>query len=157
MAATRYTTIKLNAELAEEARREGGLYGRSIASQVGHWARLGQALERVPELRQGLVRKVLEDELNVAEISEDERAFLAELVAANSEAEDFEGKFLRAVGEVMLEDRGSTAREHLAAGRAIVYADDDTPEGWAIRQYPDGRRELFTYVDGVEKTKALHS
>lgn len=33
----------------------------------------------------------------------------------------------------------SAAREHLAAGRAIYIADDDTPPGLLIKKYPDGR------------------
>jgi hypothetical protein len=36
----------------------------------------------------------------------------------------------------------TAAREHLAAGRPIYYAEDDTPPGLVIKEYPDGRREL---------------
>ena len=39
-------------------------------------------------------------------------------------------------------DGDLAAREHLAAGRPIYYWEEDTPEGLAIKKYPDGRREL---------------
>ncbi|HYG87243.1 MAG TPA: hypothetical protein VD978_13380 [Azospirillum sp.] len=40
---------------------------------------------------------------------------------------------------------GDAAREHLAAGRPIVYCDDSTPAGHVIKKYPDGRKELIDY------------
>lgn len=39
----------------------------------------------------------------------------------------------------------TAAREHLAAGRAIYVAEDDTPPGLLIKKYPDGRRELVRF------------
>jgi len=39
-------------------------------------------------------------------------------------------------------DDGAAAQRHLEAGRPIYYAEDDTPEGLLIKEYPNGRREL---------------
>jgi len=38
-------------------------------------------------------------------------------------------------------DDGMAAKQHLAAGRAIYYADDRYPEG-LVKKYPDGRKQL---------------
>ena len=47
-----------------------------------------------------------------------------------------------------LRDDDCAAREHLAAGRWIVYREANTPPGHVIRRYPDGRCELVCYVAG---------
>jgi len=53
-----------------------------------------------------------------------------------------------------LEDDGSVARAHLAAGRAIYYSDDDTPADLVIKAYPDGRRELVRFdLDGEHRVR----
>lgn len=39
----------------------------------------------------------------------------------------------------------SAAREHLAAGRPIVYREQITPAHHIVKRYPDGRRELVSY------------
>jgi len=44
----------------------------------------------------------------------------------------------------------SAARESLAAGVPIYYAEEDTPERAVIKEYPGGRRELVTFADGSE-------
>ena len=42
-----------------------------------------------------------------------------------------------------LEDPDDFAvRDLLAAGWPVYYADDDTPAGLVIKEYPDGRRQL---------------
>jgi hypothetical protein len=50
------------------------------------------------------------------------------------------------IAEGLERDGGFAAREHLAAGRAIYYVEDDTPEGLLIKKYPDGRRELVRHA-----------
>ena len=46
-------------------------------------------------------------------------------------------------------DDGLAAKQHLAAGRAIYFADDTYPEG-LIKKYPDGRLELIAVgADGT--------
>jgi len=44
----------------------------------------------------------------------------------------------------------SAARTSLAAGFPIYYAEEDTPESSLIKEYPGGRKELVTFVDGIE-------
>lgn len=43
------------------------------------------------------------------------------------------------------EDDGAAANAHLAAGRPIYYGTADTPPGHAVKEYPDGRRELVRF------------
>lgn len=43
----------------------------------------------------------------------------------------------------LMNDDGQAAREHLAAGYAIYYGDDNYPEG-LIKKFPDGRKQLVT-------------
>ncbi len=57
---------------------------------------------------------------------------------------------LRAIARDLRHGDDSAAREHLAAGRPIVYCDDDTPAGHVIQRYPDGRRELVRFENGRE-------
>jgi hypothetical protein len=44
----------------------------------------------------------------------------------------------------------SASRASLAAGVPIYYAEEDTPHDCVIKKYPDGRRELVTFVNGQE-------
>lgn len=43
------------------------------------------------------------------------------------------------------EDDGQAAQAHLTAGRPIYYGTADTPPGHAVKEYPDGRRELVRF------------
>lgn len=40
--------------------------------------------------------------------------------------------------------------DHLQAGRPIYVAEDNTPDTAAIKEYPDGRRELIRFDNGGE-------
>ena len=68
--------------------------------------------------------------------------------AAMSEAElaEFDREFVAALEAG---DDGA-ARASLAAGVPIYYAEDDTPDDSLIKEYSDGRRELVSFVDGIE-------
>lgn len=48
-------------------------------------------------------------------------------------------KGLRASGS------GDAAREHLAAGRPIVYWEPGIPENCMIREFPSGRKEVVDF------------
>jgi hypothetical protein len=61
---------------------------------------------------------------------------------SNQEAELVFDRFLNLV----LEDTGEAAREHLAAGRAVYYGDADYPD-FAVKEYPDGRKEVVDFDD----------
>jgi hypothetical protein len=50
----------------------------------------------------------------------------------------FEAEFEREI----MQDDDSAASQMLAAGRPIHVAREDTPPGYVIRIYPDGREEL---------------
>lgn len=43
------TVLRVSSELAETARECGQLFNRSMAGQVEHWAKLGQAIEASPD------------------------------------------------------------------------------------------------------------
>jgi hypothetical protein len=45
---------------------------------------------------------------------------------------------------------GSAAQASLAAGVPIYYAEEDTPVACLIKEYPDGHKELVTFVSGTE-------
>jgi hypothetical protein len=46
--------------------------------------------------------------------------------------------------QLALEDTGEAAREHLAAGRAVYYGDEKYPHH-AVKEYPDGHKELIDF------------
>lgn len=48
-------------------------------------------------------------------------------------------------------DDGAAAKEHLAAGRAIYYSEEDTPDELLIKEYPDGRRELVRFHEAGDE------
>ncbi|EOB4255802.1 MULTISPECIES: hypothetical protein [Enterobacterales] len=48
-------------------------------------------------------------------------------------------------------DCGEAAREALLSGVPVYYADETTPENCVIKEYPDGRRELVSFMTGMEK------
>lgn len=61
-----------------------------------------------------------------------------------------ERTFLKKFDAELAYDDGSEAHSHLAAGRPIYYAKPDTPRDRVIKEYPDGRRQLVYFVDGIE-------
>jgi hypothetical protein len=80
--ASTFSTVKLNACLVDEARREADLFHRSIAGQIEHWARLGRALENAKGFSLERVRKALAGELKIEALSDSEQdAFFSELHA----------------------------------------------------------------------------
>jgi len=68
--------------------------------------------------------------------------------AEMSEAEfrEFDQKFISSLE--MGDD--SAARASLAVGVPIYYAEEDTPAHCVIKEYPDGRMEIVSLIDGVE-------
>jgi hypothetical protein len=70
--AANLASIKLSADLVDQARREAPVFSRSISGQVEHWARLGQALEAAPGFTLDRVRAALEGRLEAADLTEDE-------------------------------------------------------------------------------------
>jgi hypothetical protein len=67
------TSITLATDLADLARREGAVYGRSIGAQIEHWAKLGRAFEQVPGgYTVDRVRGALAGALDPADLTENE-------------------------------------------------------------------------------------
>jgi hypothetical protein len=77
---SKFSTVKLNSGLVDEARREAELFHRSLGSQIEHWARLGRAIENAEGVSITRVRAALEGRLKIDECSEAEQdAFFGEL------------------------------------------------------------------------------
>jgi len=76
-----HSTVKLNRDLVEEARREAELFSRSLGGQIEHWARLGRAVENLPGLSQGAIRRCLAGELPIESLSEREQEVLFDSLA----------------------------------------------------------------------------
>lgn len=53
--------------------------------------------------------------------------------------------FMERFDTMLAEEDDSAAREHLAAGQPIYYCEDDTPDRYVIKEYPDGRKELVDF------------
>lgn len=73
-------SIKLSDQLVEDARREGGVFNRSIGGQVEHWARLGRAVEAAPGFTLDRVRAALEGRFSLDDLSEDEQRLFYNLL-----------------------------------------------------------------------------
>lgn len=68
------TSVKLRSELVETARLEAKAMDRSLAEQIGYWARLGRALEHQPGVSVERVRRALAATLPLDELNREERA-----------------------------------------------------------------------------------
>jgi hypothetical protein len=77
--ADRYTTIKMNAKLVEEARTIGATFNRSIGGQIEYWARLGRAVEQIPGYTMDRVQAALEGRFDAAQLSDEERVYFDEM------------------------------------------------------------------------------
>ncbi|EPY00158.1 hypothetical protein [Magnetospirillum fulvum] len=60
-----------------------------------------------------------------------------------------ECRFMDAFTQALANDSGDVAKEHLAAGRSVYFGDDQFPDA-VVKEYPDGRRQLVTFVDDDE-------
>mgnify|MGYP000039210608 FL=1 len=70
---------------------------------------------------------------------------LAEMTAAD------EARFFTSFDRQLEYDSGEEARSNLLSGVPIYYAERNTPEGCVIKEYPDGRKELVSFMTGTEK------
>lgn len=69
MAAGNFASVKLKADLVEEARREAETFNRSLGGQIEHWARLGKALESAPGMPVERVRETLAGKVTLRTLS----------------------------------------------------------------------------------------
>ena len=73
MAARNFASVKLKADLVDDARKEAELFNRSLGGQIEHWARVGRALEGAPQFSTERVRATLMGRLKMEELSAAER------------------------------------------------------------------------------------
>ncbi len=67
--ASKFSTVKLNSRLVDEARREADLFHRSLGSQIEHWAQIGRAFENTDGASAARVRAALEGRLKMDDLS----------------------------------------------------------------------------------------
>ena len=80
MAARNFASVKLKADLVDEARKEAETFNRSVGGQIEHWARLGRALESTPGMPVERVRETLEGRVKLENLSfVEQEAFLDRL------------------------------------------------------------------------------
>lgn len=97
----RFSSVKLSAQLVDEARREAELCTRSIAVQVEHWAKLGRAVERAQGGTIDRVKAAVDGRVDPAELSITERAYYYDLLdAAIAEASAAEADAIAKAGTV---------------------------------------------------------
>lgn len=60
-----------------------------------------------------------------------------------------ESRFAAAFTRALANDQGDEAKRHLAAGRPIYYGDDRFTDG-IVKEFPDGRRQLVTFLGDTE-------
>lgn len=122
-AATR--TIRLPAELLEEAEQEAEFFKRSISGQVEHWATLGRAIEGSPGFTLDRTRAALNGQFDADQLSSEERVFFDEALGQSfaTPSPDVEDYFA-----------GMAAK-----GGGVGYDD----EGRLVRGLPDGGSEVI--------------
>ena len=80
MAARNFASVKLKADLVDDARKEAELFNRSLGGQIEHWARLGRALEGAPGMPVERVRETLEGRVKLKDLTfVEQEAFLDQL------------------------------------------------------------------------------
>ena len=72
-------------------------------------------------------------------------SYLAEMTISE------ETQFLTVFEQQLEHDVGEAARVCLLRGVPIYYAEKNTPEGCVIKEYPDGRKKLVSFMTGTEK------
>ena len=115
--------VKLSDELVRLARAEAGAAHRSLAAQVEHWARLGQAAEAVLRHGDAVALTASGGNLDSAFADEPKRAAvlsLLESIAVSSERPE--------------------AAERVRRSRRPVYGTDPAFPGMVVRIGPDGSR-----------------
>lgn len=118
------TSIKLSASLVLDARRDAAAFNRSVAGQVEHWARLGQAVELAPGFTLERVKAALEGRFDVDGLSSEERVYFDDMLSD------------------MFDDPPQQVRDDYAElGRqgGVGYDDEDR----LVRGRPDGTTELL--------------
>lgn len=118
-------SIKLSDELVTEARRESVVFNRSIAGQVEHWARLGQAFESAPGFGLERVRAALKGDFNLDDLSDDEQRMFYDLLddsfdTPTKESDAFFAQLKAEGGGVGMDDDGRLVRGLPGGGVEVI-------------------------------------
>lgn len=115
--------VKLSDDLVTLARAEAEASHRSLAAQVEHWARMGQAAEAVLRHGDALALKASGGEARRAFPEEPKRTAVLSLLESVAAAPE-----------------RSTAVERIRGSRRAVYGTDPEFPGMVVRLDPDGGR-----------------
>lgn len=125
--------IKLSDQVViRGVRNEAQVSDRSMAGQVEHWVKIGQAVEAI--LGNAEV-KVLKENL----------PFFLKQVSAQS----VESKIVSALTQIMLSPDREAVKAKILAPGVPVYESDLSHPGKVIRRMPDGTRASGRVKDGV--------
>jgi hypothetical protein len=83
MAARTFASVKLKADLVDDARKEAELFNRSVAGQIEHWVRLGKALEGASGVSIDRVRETLQGRLKLEDLSLEEHDAVMDIWLGN--------------------------------------------------------------------------
>jgi len=141
MQAGKQMVVKLSDQMViRDIRSEAEASDRSMAGQVEHWVKIGQAVEAI--LGNAEV-KVLKENL----------PFFHKQVSANS----VELKIISTVTRIMMSpDRDAVKAKILAPGVPVYEADPAHP-GKVIRIMPDGTKASGRVKDGVFTSSPVHA
>lgn len=133
MQATKQMVVKLSDEnVIRDVRHEAQVADRSMAGQVEHWVKIGQAVE------------AMLGNAEVKAIKENLPIFLKRV-----SAESVESKIVSAVTQLMTNpDRETVKAKILAQGVPVFQADPSHP-GRVVRIMPDGTRASGRVKEGV--------
>lgn len=79
-AKSQFASVKLPAQLVDQARAEASLFSRSISGQLEHWARMGQAIEQSTGFTLSRARAALAGEFDPADLSAEERTYFYDML-----------------------------------------------------------------------------
>ena len=112
-------SVKLDANLVDDARGAAALHSRSLAGQIAHWARIGRAVERSGSFDHARLSRVLAGEAETTTLTPEEKAVWSERFLARME------EARQAEEEEFAELRASGAAVGLDAEGRVVVADAD--------------------------------
>jgi hypothetical protein len=120
---SRQASLKISTELLDEARREAPIFSRSLAGQIEHWARLGQAVENAQGFTLDRVRAALEGRFSASDLNPSEMEIFLDLAGSHGVArrwrEEFAKELLEQAGNVGYDDAGKLIRT-LGGGKTEI-------------------------------------
>lgn len=133
--------VKLSDQVViRNVRSEAQVSDRSMAGQVEHWVKIGQAVEAI--LGNAEV-KVLKENL----------PFFLKQVSAQS----VESKIVSALTQIMLSPDREAVKAKILAPGVPVYESDPVHPGKVIRIMPDGTRASGRIMGGVFTPSPIHA